>query len=76
MAHAEVTVSIESIVHAALEDLAQRVCDEYGVRILAANFDWVETTRLAESGRSFRCIESRVSSSFEYQGKGGQRCRP
>ena len=49
MATAEINVSIERAVHAALEDLAQNVWDRHKVRINNVRINWFESVGVKET---------------------------
>lgn len=44
----KVAVSIDSVIHRALCDFAQRIFDEHGVQILGAAFDWQDASSVSE----------------------------
>lgn len=63
MTQAEAILSIETVVHAALVDVAQRICDEHDIRVDEVGFTWVKTPVPGDRARE-RCIESHVVSSL------------
>jgi hypothetical protein len=72
MAEAELTVSIETVVHAALVDAAQRISDEHDIRVNEVGFTWVKAPVPGDRAGE-RCIESHVVSSLSAGGPLGAR---
>lgn len=48
MAAGTLTVSIESVAHAAMKEAAQRVYDETGMRISSVEFQWLDLSTAEE----------------------------
>jgi len=48
MANGKIKVSVEQVIHDALESLAQKVFDQYGIQIHSVDFGWWDVSSVAK----------------------------
>lgn len=44
MANQDKSISVESVVHGAFKEVAQRIMDQHGVTVTSVSFDWLAGT--------------------------------